>query len=59
MPGVMDAESVARAGYAGLMRGKRMVVPGFWNRLVPLGIRLSPRGIVVRVARLFQERVSR
>ena len=27
MPGVMDAESVARAGYAGLMRGKRRATP--------------------------------
>ena len=59
MPGVMDAESVARAGYAGLMRGKRMVVPGFLNRLLPFGIRLSPRGLVIRVSRLIQEKVNR
>lgn len=59
MPGVMNAESVAMAGYAGLMRGKRMVVPGLINRLLPLGIRLSPRGMVVRVARLFREKVHR
>jgi short-subunit dehydrogenase len=59
LPGVvMSAESVARAGYAGLMHGKRMVVPGFLNRLLPFVIRLSPRGVVVRVARLFQEKVK-
>ena len=58
MPGVvMDAGSVARAGYAGVMRGKRMVVPGFFNLLLPLVIRFSPRAMVVRVARIFQEKV--
>ena len=59
LPGItMDAGSVARAGYAGLMRGQRMVVPGLFNRLTPFAIRLSPRGLVVRVARLFQEKVK-
>ena len=57
LPGVMDAGAVARAGYAGLMRGKRMVVPGLLNRALLLVIRLSPRGVVVRVSRLFQEKV--
>jgi short-subunit dehydrogenase len=58
LPGVaLDAGSVARAGYAGLMRGKRMVVPGLFNRLTPFVIRLSPRGLAVRVARLLQETV--
>ncbi len=57
LPGVMDAAAVARAGYAGLMAGKRMVVPGLVNRLTPLVIRLSPRGMVARVVRLFQEKV--
>jgi len=59
LPGVMDAPAVARAGYAGLMRGKRMVVPGLINRALPLVIRLSPRGLVTRVARLFQETVRK
>jgi hypothetical protein len=58
LPGVLDAAVVARAGYAGLMRGKRMVVPGFLNRVLPLVIRLSPRGMVARVARLLQEKVG-
>jgi short-subunit dehydrogenase len=55
----MGAEAVARAGYAGLMRGKRMVIPGLLNRALPLVIRASPRAMVVRVARLFQEKVRR
>jgi uncharacterized protein len=59
MPGVMNAASVARAGYAGLMRGKRMVVPGLINKVLPLVIRFSPRAMVARVGRLFQEQVRR
>jgi uncharacterized protein len=60
LPGmVMDAGAVARAGYAGLMRGKRLVVPGLLNKVLPLVIRFSPRSVVVRVARLFQEKVRR
>jgi len=55
---VMDAEPVARAGYRGMMAGKRMVVPGLMNRLTPLMIRLSPRGIAVRVSKLFQQAVK-
>jgi len=60
LPGVvMDAGAVAKGGYAGLMRGKRMVVPGLLNKVLPLVIRFSPRAVVVRVARLFQEKVRR
>ena len=59
LPGVLEAGTVARAGYRGLMAGKRMVVPGFLNRLLPLVVRFSPRGMVARVARLLQERVRR
>jgi short-subunit dehydrogenase len=56
MPGVMDAAPVARAGYRGLMKGKRMVVPGWPNRVLPFVIRFSPRGVVARVSRFLQEK---
>jgi len=58
LPGVMDAEPVARAAYAGLMGGKRMVVPGLMNRALPFVIRFSPRGMVARVSRFLQEKVG-
>jgi uncharacterized protein len=45
------AEEVAEAGYAGLMRGRRVVVPGFGNKAVTLLTRLLPR-------RVFLEAVS-
>jgi short-subunit dehydrogenase len=40
-------EEVAREGYAGLMRGRRVVVPGRYNRVVALLPRLLPRSFVV------------
>lgn len=55
-PAVMGVERVAAAGYRGMMRGKAVVVPGMVNRLLVLGIRLSPRWAVRHVARWLQER---
>jgi hypothetical protein len=42
-----SAERVARDGYAGLMKGRRRVVPGFANRLVTVLAPVSPRAIVL------------
>jgi short-subunit dehydrogenase len=56
MPWVADAATVARLGFKGLMRGKRIVIPGVLNKLLPLIVRVSPRRLVTRVSRLLQER---
>ena len=56
---IADALSVALAGYRGLMAGKTLVIPGFTNKLIPLIVRVSPRGVVTRVVRRMQERVPR
>jgi len=42
-------EQVAREGFDGLMRGRRVVVPGFANRIVTLLPRLLSRGAVLRL----------
>jgi short-subunit dehydrogenase len=42
-----SAEQVARAGYEGLIRGKRVVVPGLANKVVTLLPRILPRGLVL------------
>ena len=47
------AERVAREGYDGLMRGKRVVVPGSDNKVATLLARLLPRGLVLRLVRGF------
>jgi uncharacterized protein len=54
-PLVMDARRVAKAGYAGLKRGKRLVIPGVLNRLMVQVVRLSPRRMVTAAARRIQE----
>jgi hypothetical protein len=50
--GLADVDAVARAGYRGFRRGKRLVVPGFRNRLTAACARLAPRGLVLRIAKL-------
>lgn len=52
--GMMDVSTVARAGYRGMVRGKRVVVPGLVSKLLALGAKLGPRGVVTRVARWLQ-----
>jgi len=51
----MDARTVAEAGYAALMAGKPVVVPGFRNRLLAFGVRLAPRRVVTQIARRMNE----
>ena len=48
-PGILTqtAERVAEAGYGGLMRGQRTVVPGLVNKLVIILIRLVPRRLLL------------
>jgi short-subunit dehydrogenase len=50
-PGLLTqtAEQVAEAGYRGLMRGQRVVVPGLANNIVLLAVRFLPRRIVLRL----------
>ena len=54
-PLVMDAPTVARAGYDGMMRGKRVVVPGATNRTLVQALRVTPRRLAAAVARRIQE----
>ncbi len=55
-PMVLDASKVARAGWRGAMRGKRVVVPGLANRVLAAGARFSPRRLATKIARRLQER---
>jgi len=54
-PMVSSAESVARAGYAGLMCGKRLVIPGLANRFFVHAQRLAPRRLTTAITRKLQE----
>jgi len=52
---VLNAPEVARAGYEGMLRGKRIVIPGAGNRLLVEALRVTPRRLVTAVARKIQE----
>ena len=51
----LDVKAVARAGYRGLMRGRRVVVPGLANKLLVQAERVTPRRLVVAITRRIQE----
>ncbi|MFQ5690528.1 MAG: SDR family NAD(P)-dependent oxidoreductase [Gemmatimonadota bacterium] len=51
---VMDAARVAEAGYRGMLRGKRIVVPGTFNRLTALSPRFLPRRWMARLVGMIQ-----
>jgi short-subunit dehydrogenase len=53
---LMAADLVAEVGYQGLMRGRRIVVPGLWNKLMIQGHRFLPRRWMTSIVRNVQER---
>ena len=46
-------EAIARAGWRGMMAGKRMVVPGLLYKLIGFSVRFMPRGLLLWVARIY------
>jgi hypothetical protein len=49
-PLVVAANTVAREAYDGLMKGKRLIIPGWGNKLGVQGQRLAPRRLVTKIA---------
>ena len=58
IPAVLNvsAADVAQAGYRGLMANKRAVLPGLGIKIVPLLLRLFPRGFILAAVGRFQLR---
>ena len=52
----VSAEQVAEQGYRGLMRGRRIVIPGLANKLVTFVMRFVPRGVLLKVVATRQSR---
>ncbi len=52
----VSAARVAEIGYDGLMRNKRVVVPGIANKIVTLLIRVTPRALQLEVLAARQKR---
>jgi uncharacterized protein len=57
-PLMMDVATVARAGYQGLMKGKRLVIPGVGNKLLMESVRFAPRRVVTKISRFITERAG-
>jgi short-subunit dehydrogenase len=53
--GIANAADVAEYGFHAMMKGKRVAVPGFRNKLVAQANRLAPRALTTRITRLAQE----
>jgi short-subunit dehydrogenase len=51
-----DAVTVAAAGYAAMMAGKRLEIPGALNRIGSAMPRFIPRGVILNVARKLLDR---
>lgn len=51
----IPVERVAREGLDALFRGKRVVLPGYQNRIAAFLARYSPRGRMLRTVRAIQE----
>ena len=54
---MMDAATVAEAGYKALERGKGIVIPGLLYKFAPLFARFAPRNVVTKVVRSQHESV--
>ena len=52
----VSPSDVAKAGYRGLMANKRAVLPGLGIKMVPLLLRLFPRGFILAAVGRFQLR---
>ena len=47
---VMDAPTVARAGYDAMMNGKTVAIPGLRNKLIPVVARAMPRPLMTKLS---------
>src|SRR6185312_11904169 len=53
--GMMTSAQVAKIGYQGFMRGKRVVIPGLLNKIGVHSTRMAPRAVTTQIARMVQE----
>jgi uncharacterized protein len=50
----MPVEAVAQAGFRGVRRRKRLVIPGLWNRILSTSVRFTPRSAILEVMQFLQ-----
>jgi len=52
------SKEVAEFGYKAMMKGKAVAIPGMFNYLLAQSPRFTPRALVVKVARMIQEKTK-
>jgi len=55
---MMDADEVARRGFEGLQKGRRLVIPGLLNKVLAHSTRLGSRGLSARVVRRLMKSIE-
>jgi len=48
---MMDAATVAKAGYIALKKGKVMAIPGLKGKSLPILVRITPRNLLTKMMR--------
>ena len=52
---VLDAVTVAKIGYDGLIKGQRLVIPGLINKIGVLALRSIPRRLITQITKLLNK----
>jgi hypothetical protein len=55
-PLLVDVREVARIGYWGMKQGKRLIIPGWKNRILVELLRLTPRNVASKMVRQLHEK---
>ncbi|MGD0278997.1 MAG: SDR family oxidoreductase [Smithella sp.] len=55
---MVDAKTVAEVGYKGLMKGKRVVIPGLDNKMTVLSAKFAPRAVTLKVSQFLTRKTS-
>jgi len=53
---VMEAREVAEIGYKALMKDKIIVIPGFFNKMLAMSVRFTPRKVVTKIGKYFMSK---
>lgn len=56
VPWIMSAAKVAEICFSGLMRGKKIIIPGLMNKLIAFSTRLAPRSVLVLITRSLNQK---
>lgn len=56
VPWMMSAAKVAEICFSGLMRGKKIIIPGLMNKLIAFSTRLAPRSVLVLITRSLNQK---